>query len=83
MSKTNTIIRILAILLALAGLLLVWQSTIWGLEAVPGIVQHFGTISGDIERQIVYEGPVIAFRIIGAILLGIGLFRALAPFGKT
>jgi len=76
------IFRMTAILLALAGLVLVWQSTTWGLEAVPGIIQHLGSISGDIEHQIVYEGPVIALRTIGAILLGIGLFRVLEPSKK-
>jgi len=82
MYKEQTI-RITAICLALAGVLLIWQSTIWGIEAVPGIIQHFGSISGEIQHQIVFEGPVIALRIIGAIFLAIGSFRALDPLRKT
>jgi hypothetical protein len=71
------IVRVLAFLVALGGLIFLWQSTLWGLDAVSGIINHIGSISGESEHLVVYAGPVIAFQLIGAVLLGIGLFRVL------
>jgi uncharacterized protein YjeT (DUF2065 family) len=75
MSK-ETVFRIIGLFLALLGLIIVWQSPIWGLKAVPGIILQLGLISGDIQNQVIYDGPVAALRIIGAVLLGVGLWRA-------
>jgi uncharacterized protein YjeT (DUF2065 family) len=75
----NSAFRITAILIALAGVVILWQSTVWGLRAATGVITALGSVSGEIEHQIVYEGPVTTLRIIGALLLGIGLFRALEP----
>jgi len=81
MSK-ETGFRITALLLALLGLLILWQSTVWGLKAVPGIVMQLGSVSGDIQHQIIYEGAAVTLRIIGGILFGIGLYRVLEPSKK-
>jgi hypothetical protein len=81
MSK-ETAFRIIALLLALLGLWVLWQSTVWGLNAVPGIITQLGSVSGDVQNQVVYESPAAAFRIAGAILFGIGLWRATGPRGK-
>lgn len=81
MSK-ETVFRIIALLLALLGLFVLWQSTVWGLKTVPGIIGQLGSVSEDLQHQIVYEGPVTAFRITGAILFGIGLWRVLEPLCK-
>ena len=67
--------RITALFLTLLGVLVLWQSTVWGLKAVPGIIMQLGTVSGDIQNQVVYAGPAAALRITGAILFGIGLWR--------
>ncbi len=79
----ETLIRTIAVALALAGLLILWQSTVWGLKAVPGIIQQLGSVSGDAATQAVYTGPVVALRTIGAVLLGVGLFRALEQGRKA
>lgn len=71
------VVRIVALLMAVAGIYILWQSTIWGLEATPGIITHIGQISGEPEILVVYAGPVLAFQMIGAVLLGIGLFKVL------
>lgn len=74
--------RIIALILALLGLWVLWQSTVWGLNAVPGIIRQVGSVSGDFQNQIVYEGPVTALRIIGGILFGIGIWRMTSPLQK-
>jgi hypothetical protein len=74
MSK-ETAFRVIAFFLVLLGLWVLWQSTIWGLKAVPGIIMQIGSVSGDLQNQVVYEGPAAALRITGAILFGIGLWR--------
>ena len=74
MSK-ETIFRIIGLFLALLGLVVLWQSPVWGLSAT-GIILQLGLVAGDIQNQVIYEGPVAALRIIGAVLLGVGLWRA-------
>ena len=68
-----------ALLLALLGLLVLWQSTVWGLGSVPQIITLLGSISGDIEHRVVYESAVTSFQIAGGILFGVGLWRSLNP----
>ena len=74
MSK-DTGFRIIALFLVLLGLLILWQSTVWGLNAVPGIITQLRSVSGDVQNQVVYESPAAVLRITGAILFGIGLWR--------
>jgi hypothetical protein len=73
------VVRFLSLLIALGGVLILWQSTIWGLDAASGIINQIGSISGESEYLVVYAGPVISFQMIGAVLLGIGLFRVVEP----
>lgn len=73
---TKAIRIYLALLFALLGFLILWQSTAWGLKAATGLINQLGEISGETERLIVYAGPVLSLQLAGAILMGIGLFRA-------
>ena len=73
--STQTSYRVMAMIFALLGLLILWQSTVWGLKAAPGIITQLGSVSGDMQYQIIYEGPVVALRIIGGVLFAIGLYR--------
>jgi hypothetical protein len=75
MART-AVLRILSLLLALGGLLILWQSTVWGLQAVPEIIKQLGSLTGETVNLVVSAGSVISFQIIGATLMGIGLFRA-------
>jgi hypothetical protein len=71
------IVRIISIILALAGAWITWESTIWGLKAYPYIVQQLGNGISQEQIQVAYEAPVAALRMIGIVLLGVGLFHTL------
>lgn len=71
------IIRLVAAALALLGALILWRSTVWGLQAFPAILRDLGSLSGDGAFAVAYAGPVAALRTLGGILLGVGLWRAL------
>jgi hypothetical protein len=78
MSK-ETVLRSIALILALFGLFILWQSTVWGLKTAPWMIAQLGSLSGDLQHQIVYEGPVTALQITGAVFLWVGLWRVLEP----
>lgn len=69
-------IRILYFLLALVGVWITWQSTIWGLKSFPNVISQLKSLN-DFQEQIAYEAPVVALRMIGIVLFGIALYRAL------
>jgi hypothetical protein len=71
------IVRIISIILAMAGAWITWESTIWGLKAFPYIVLQFGSGISQEQVQVAYEAPVAALRMIGIVLLGVGLFHTL------
>ncbi|MHB1293780.1 MAG: hypothetical protein ACYC4R_02175 [Anaerolineae bacterium] len=71
------IVRIVAAALALVGLVVLLNSTPWGIAAFGGIVRRAGGALTGYENQIAYDGAVATLRTIGAILLGVGLLRAL------
>jgi hypothetical protein len=71
------IVRIISIILALAGAWITWESTIWGLKAYPYLMQQLGSGISQEQIQVAYEAPVAALRAIGIVLLGVGLFHSL------
>ena len=41
-----------------------------------------GSLTGESQHAAVYLGSIAAWRTIGGILLGVGLYRALGPMGR-
>lgn len=81
MPRDNTI-RAIAVVAATIGALVVWRSTPWGIQGFSSIVRSVGSLSGESQHAAVYFGSMAAWRTIGGILLGVGLYRALGPTGK-
>jgi hypothetical protein len=76
---TDSVRRIIAAMLAIAGAIIVWQSTPWGMQSFSLVLRQMGgTLSGP-QVTVALEGPVAALRTMGAVLLGIGLWRVLEP----
>ncbi|MHB0857881.1 MAG: hypothetical protein ACYC5M_09955 [Anaerolineae bacterium] len=71
------IVRIVALILAIVGLVVVLNSTPWGIAAFDSIVRRSADGLTGYENQLAYDGSVAAFRTLGGILLGVGLLRAL------
>lgn len=76
MSRENTI-RVVAIVTAAIGALVVWRSTPWGMQGFDSVVRGLGSLAGESQHAAVYFGSIAAWRTIGGILLGVGLLRAL------
>lgn len=71
------IVRGISLIIALAGAWIAWNSTTWGLRAFPSILQGMGGgLSGEL-LSVAYQGPVAALRLMGVVLMGVGLLRAL------
>ena len=81
MSRDNTV-RTIAVVTAAMGALVVWRSTPWGIQGFDSIVRSVGTLAGESAHAAVYAGSMAAWRTLGGILLGVGLFRALGPTGR-
>lgn len=81
MSRDSSI-RAVAVVTAVIGALIVWRSTPWGIMAFSSVVRSIGPLSGESQHAAVYFGSVAAWRTIGGLLLGVGLFRALGPTGR-
>ena len=71
-------IRILATASALLGAVILLQSALWGQSLYTSILARLGSLSGDQIGQ-TYQAAIETFQILGAVLLGVGLFRALEP----
>ncbi len=75
-------IRLISAVIAAIGAWILLQSTFFGLQAFSGLVaRHSGGMTGS-EVDVAYQSSVAAFRTLGAVLLGVGLLRALQPFPK-
>lgn len=72
--------RSIAIAIALMGVWLIIRSTDLGLEAQSAVLSRVGILSGEPMIRASYEGPIAAYRTIGAVLLGVGLFHGLRPW---
>jgi hypothetical protein len=77
MSK-QIVIRLIAVAIAMIGVVFLLRSTAWGFQARNRLIMQAGGLSGD-QLTIATTGPVTAYRTLGALLVGIGLFRALTP----
>jgi hypothetical protein len=80
-SRDHTI-RVIAVVIAATGALVVWRSTPWGVLALDSVLSSVGSLTGESQHAAVYAGSMAAWRTIGGIFLGVGLFRALGPTGK-
>lgn len=76
---STKVIRVIAILLALAGLSLLLLSPNLGQAAGQAILARNGGSMDTTEYLAQMQATVSSYRIIGAILLGVGLFRSLQP----
>jgi hypothetical protein len=74
----ETIVRLIAVVLAVAGVVVLLRSTAWGFQARDRLIMQAGGLSGD-QLAIATTAPVTAYRTLGAILVGVGLFQALTP----
>lgn len=81
MSRDNTV-RAVAVVTAAVGALVVWRSTLWGMQGFDSVLRSLGSLTGESQHAAVYFGSIAAWRTIGGILLGVGLFRALGPTGR-
>ncbi len=81
MSRDKTI-RVIAVVTATIGALVVWRSTPWGIQAFDSVLRSVGSLTGESQHAAVYLGSMAAWRTIGGILLGVGLYRALGPMGR-
>lgn len=77
MSK-HTVIRLIAVAIAILGIVILLRSTTWGFQARDRLIMQAGGLSGD-QLAIATTSPVTAYQTLGAILVGVGLFRALTP----
>jgi hypothetical protein len=73
----RTIIRLVSVVIAVVGVAILLNSTVWGLRQFGAVVRALDGLSGEARNQIATFGPVVAYRLLGAILLGVGLWRAL------
>jgi len=80
-SRDNTI-RAVAVVTATIGSLVVWRSTPWGMQEFDSVLRSLGSLTGESRHAAVYFGSIAAWRTIGGILMGVGLFRALGPTGR-
>jgi hypothetical protein len=72
----ETWLRLLAIFLAAVGLLLLLQSTRLGLAAADALLRAAGGMDQDRYLAILAASAEM-YRVLGAVLLGVGLFRVL------
>ncbi len=75
--QLNQVLRIVAILVALVGLLLVLQSTLLGLNAANSFLRSQGGSMDAANFRSVMDGAIASYPLLGAVLLGVGLFHAL------
>jgi hypothetical protein len=75
-------VRLFAALIAALGAWVLVQSTTLGLSAFPSIVSSVGGSLSGSEVEVAYQSSVAAFRTMGAVLLGVGLWRVLQPWPK-
>ena len=76
---STKVIRIIALLMALAGLSLLLLSPSLGEAAGQAILaRHGGGMDTTVYLSQI-QATISSYRIIGAILLGVGLFRSLQP----
>lgn len=68
--------RVVCLLIAAAGAWIAWQSSVWGLQDFPRVLDQLSGLGGD-QRRVAIEAPVAAIRLIGVVMLGVGLLRAL------
>ena len=71
-------LRTLATALALVGAIILLQSGLWGNYLYTSILVRLGSLSGDQVGQ-TSQAAITSLQILGAVLLGVGLFRALEP----
>ena len=73
----RTVIRLVSIVIAIAGVVILFNATTWGLRRFSAVVVALGSLSGDPAHYVAYAGPVVAYLILGTVLLTVGLLRAL------
>ena len=74
-----TWMKTVAMILALLGLVLAWQSTVLGLGAAAAAVQAAGGSMSTERYLAILNGWSETYRIVGAVLLGVVLFRVVEP----
>ncbi len=75
--RTGHMFRAASIIVALVGLLLVLQSTTMGMDAAGEVLRAHGGSMDLTSFQTVTGSYMASYRMLGGILLGIGVFRAL------
>ena len=75
----RTVVRVLAIVLALVGLWLLVQSPLLGLEAAGDFLRRQGGSAHGDDYRAVLEAYAAMYRLLGAVLLGVGAATALRP----
>lgn len=75
--RANQIATVVAVLVALVGLWLVLQSTTLGLSTANSFLRSQGGNMDAANFRSVMEGAMASYRLLGAVLLGVGTFRAL------
>jgi len=69
-------LRLTALALAVVGVLLLLQSTALGLAAADGLLRAAGGMDQE-GYMALLEASMEAYRLLGAVLLGVGMFRLL------
>lgn len=80
-TRQQLFMRVACLLAAAVGAWIMLQSTIWGLMMSDSISAQVFSLQGD-EISLVNVGPAISIRLIGLVMLSIGLWRALERPGK-
>lgn len=80
-SSLSLALRILSLLLGVVGVLLIIRSTELGLAQADSLTDGEQYDSGN-RFWLVQQSSMAAYRTLGAILAGVGLFHALRPLGR-